>query len=75
MQHVLRQIGQFAATDSTVCLYGESGTGKELIAHALHQSSPRAHAPFVAINCGAIPDELVENELFGHTRGAYTASA
>jgi two-component system response regulator GlrR len=74
MQHVLRQIGQFAATDSTVCLYGESGTGKELIAHALHQSSPRAHAPFVAINCGAIPDELVENELFGHARGAYTGA-
>jgi len=74
MQHLLRQVEQFAATDSTVCLYGESGTGKELIAKALHQASHRARAPFVAINCGAIPDELVENELFGHTKDAYTGA-
>jgi two-component system response regulator GlrR len=74
MQHVLRQVAQVAVTDSTVCLYGESGTGKELIAKSIHAMSRRAQGPFVAINCGAIPEGLLENELFGHVKGAYTGA-
>jgi two-component system response regulator GlrR len=74
MQHVLQQVTQIAATAATVALYGESGTGKELIAKAIHTASPRAQGPFVAINCGAIPEGLLENELFGHVRGAYTGA-
>ena len=74
MQQVLRQVEQIASTDTTVCLYGESGTGKELIAKALHMASHRASAPFVAINCGAIPEGLLENELFGHEKGAFTGA-
>ncbi|HXG17768.1 MAG TPA: sigma-54 dependent transcriptional regulator [Methylomirabilota bacterium] len=74
MQEVLHQVVQIAATDSTVCIYGESGTGKELIAKATHVASRRALGPFVAINCGAIPEGLLENELFGHTKGAYTGA-
>ena len=74
MQKVLRQVAQIAVTDSTVCVYGESGTGKELIAKAIHVASRRAAGPFVAINCGAIPEGLLENELFGHMKGAYTGA-
>jgi two-component system response regulator GlrR len=74
MQQVLRQVAQNASTDTTVCLYGESGTGKELITKALHMASHRASAPFVAINCGAIPEGLLENELFGHVQGAFTGA-
>jgi two-component system, NtrC family, response regulator GlrR len=74
MQQVLRQVPQIAGTNSTVCLYGESGTGKELIARSIHAMSRRAREPFVAINCGAIPEGLLENELFGHVRGAYTGA-
>jgi two-component system, NtrC family, response regulator GlrR len=74
MQQVLRQVALIAGTDSTVCLYGETGTGKELIAKSIHAMSPRAREPFVAINCGAIPEGLLENELFGHVRGAYTGA-
>lgn len=74
MQQVLRRVAQVAVTDSIVCLYGESGTGKELIAKAIHAASPRAQGPFVAVNCGAFPEGLLENELFGHAKGAYTGA-
>jgi two-component system response regulator GlrR len=75
MQQILKQITQISVTDSTVCLYGESGTGKELMAKAIHVSSQRARLPFVAVNCGAIPEGLLENELFGHVRGAFTGAS
>ncbi len=74
MHHILSQVAQIASTDSTVCLYGESGTGKELMAKAIHLSSPRSKGPFVAINCGAIPEGLLESELFGHLKGAFTSA-
>ena len=74
MQQVLRQVMQIAVTDSSVCLSGESGTGKELVAKAIHVASRRAQGPFVPINCGAIPEGLLENELFGHSKGAYTGA-
>ena len=74
MQHILNQVAQIASTDSTVCLYGESGTGKELMAKAIHLSSPRSKGPFIAINCGAIPEGLLESELFGHVKGAFTSA-
>src|SRR5512137_505668 len=72
VQDVVRQIRKVAPTRATVLLTGESGTGKELAARALHDLSPRAALPFVAVNCGAIPGELIESELFGHVRGAFT---
>jgi two-component system response regulator AtoC len=72
MQEVLRQLRKVAPQRVTVLLEGESGTGKELFARALHDLSPRASLPFVAVNCGAIPGELLESELFGHVRGAFT---
>lgn len=72
MQKVMKQISLIAKADCTVSIYGESGTGKELIARAIHHNSNRSKGPFVATNCGAIPDGLLENELFGHIRGAYT---
>jgi two-component system response regulator GlrR len=74
MQHILSQVHHIAATDSTVCLYGESGTGKELMAKAIHLASPRAEGPFIPINCGAIPEGLLESELFGHVKGAFTGA-
>jgi two-component system response regulator AtoC len=72
MSEVLRQVRKVAPIKTTVLLSGESGTGKELVARALHELSPRAALPFVAVNCGAIPSELVESELFGHVKGAFT---
>ncbi len=74
MKEASQQVQRVAATDSTVLLLGESGTGKELFARAIHYLSPRRDHPFVALNCAAIPEGLVENELFGHERGAYTGA-
>ncbi|CAH1388173.1 nitrogen regulation protein NR(I) [Candidatus Nitrotoga sp. M5] len=75
MQEVFRAIGRLAHSHATVIINGESGTGKELVAHALHRHSPRANEPFIAINTAAIPKELLESELFGHERGAFTGAA
>lgn len=74
MQQVFELISQVAPRRSTVLIQGESGTGKELVAKAIHASSGRVDAPFVAVNCGNIPSELLESELFGHVRGAYTGA-
>jgi two-component system nitrogen regulation response regulator GlnG len=75
MQEVFRAIGRLAHSQATVLITGESGTGKELVAHALHRHSPRAEQPFIAINTAAIPKDLLESELFGHERGAFTGAA
>jgi DNA-binding NtrC family response regulator len=75
LRQVSQQLHRAAATDVTVLLEGESGTGKELFARALHALSPRADGPFVAINCAAIPETLLETELFGHEKGAFTGAA
>jgi len=74
MQEVFRAIGRLSQSDATVLITGASGTGKELVAHALHRHSPRADGPFVAINAAAIPKDLLESELFGHERGAFTGA-
>jgi DNA-binding NtrC family response regulator len=74
MLDLYEQIERVAATDATVLIVGESGTGKELIARTVHQRSARREAPFVAVNCGAIPDNLIEAELFGHERGSFTGA-
>jgi len=74
MKKIYKLIPKFAATDAPVLISGESGTGKELIAQTLHQQSARSHEPFVVINCGAIPENLVESELFGHVKGAFTGA-
>lgn len=74
MQQVFARIQKVAATDTSVLILGESGTGKELVARALHDGSHRAEAPLVAVNCAAIPESLIEAELFGHERGAFTGA-
>jgi Nif-specific regulatory protein len=74
LQSALKQVEQVANSDATVLLLGESGTGKELFAHALHSASQRLNAPFIKVNCGAIPESLFESELFGHEKGAFTGA-
>ncbi|HEX5658909.1 MAG TPA: sigma 54-interacting transcriptional regulator [Polyangiales bacterium] len=75
MQSVIEMVHQVAPSEATVLIRGESGTGKELIAQAIHAESPRKDGPFIAVNCGSIPEQLVESELFGHVRGAFTGAA
>jgi len=74
MMEVVRMINKIAPTSTTVLIYGESGTGKELVARAIHDGSPRKEKPFFAINCAAIPDSLMESELFGHEKGSFTGA-
>ncbi len=75
MRELFARLARIAPTDSTVLLHGETGTGKELVAEALHNTSPRAQQPFVIVDCGALPENLLEAELFGHAKGAFTGAA
>ncbi len=75
MQGVMAKIERVAASETRVCILGETGTGKELVAHTLHDKSPRRSGPFITLNCAAIPAELIESELFGHEKGAFTGAA
>jgi len=75
MQHLFKTIGRLGPSSATVMVLGESGSGKELVAQAIHQLSDRGRKAFVAVNCGAIPENLIESELFGHERGSFTGAA
>ena len=75
MRRIMAQVDRVAASESRVCILGETGTGKELVARTLHERSPRAGAPFVTLNCAAVPAELIESELFGHEKGSFTGAA
>jgi DNA-binding NtrC family response regulator len=75
MRRVMAQVDRVGPTESRVCILGETGTGKELVARAIHERSARAERPFVTLNCAAVPSELIESELFGHEKGAFTGAA
>jgi len=75
MEQLMAQVGRVAASETRVCILGETGTGKELVARTLHEKSPRRAGPFVTLNCAAVPAELIESELFGHEKGAFTGAA
>ena len=75
MKKLMAQIERVAASETRVCILGETGTGKELVARTLHERSPRVSGPFVALNCAAVPAELIESELFGHEKGSFTGAA
>src|SRR5713101_1491866 len=75
MKRVMAQVEKVAASETRVCILGETGTGKELVARTLHERSPRRDKPFVTVNCAAVPSELIESELFGHEKGAFTGAA
>src|SRR2546428_8363480 len=74
MQPIRDLVGKVAATNTTVLLQGESGVGKEVVARAIHKASPRIHRQFLKVNCAALPGELLESELFGHEKGAFTGA-
>src|SRR5207244_10783367 len=75
MKKLLVQIDRVAASETRVCILGETGTGKELVARAIHDRSQRRDMPFITLNCAAVPAELIESELFGHEKGAFTGAA
>lgn len=74
MARIMAQLERVAASETRICIYGETGTGKELAARTLHEKSPRAQGPFITLNCAAVPPELIESELFGHEKGAFTGA-
>jgi DNA-binding NtrC family response regulator len=75
MRRIMAQVDRVAASETRICILGETGTGKELVARTLHEHSPRASGPFIALNCAAVPAELIESELFGHEKGSFTGAA